>query len=439
MNSTPMENRKAAYNTDLFSFLKASPTAFHAIHEMSRRLDDNGFTRLEENDIWTLLPGSYYVVRDGAALLAFTLGSEESAEQGFRAVAAHTDSPALQVKPRPELSGCGCRRLGVEVYGGAILSSWFDRDLSLAGRVAVRLQSSSSSKLFLIHFDTPLLSLPSLAIHLNRDNTEKLDRQQELPPIIMETGEKTPDFSTILIARLQELYPQVDFEHCEPTAFDLFCHDLTPPCLSGLQGEFIHAGRLDNLLSCHAGITAITGADRKRNTLLYCSNHEETGSLSISGAQGNFLSSVLSRILPDPVSRSRALASSFCISLDNAHATHPNYPEKSDSGHEIRLNKGPVIKYNASQRYATSAATAAIFCDICHDEGITPQKFVMRSDMPCGSTIGPMTSAALGIRTVDVGAASLAMHSIREMTGSADPLLCSRALSSFFTGDFHFV
>lgn len=438
MNSIPTApETREQYNDDLFAFLAAAPTAFHAVAGMAARLDAGGFVRLQEKERWDLSAGAYYTVRDDSAVVAFILGSDEPRSHGFRIVGAHTDSPALQLKPLPVLCESGLHRLGVEVYGGPILSTWFDRDLSLAGRVAVRFEHEQHSRLFLVHFDRPLLSLPSIAIHLDREAAEHLNRQRHLPPILLEDGDNAPDFDTILTRRLAELYPQQDFTESEVITFDLFCHDLTPPCISGFSGEFIHAGRLDNLLSCHAGLTALLAADRSRNALLYCSNHEEIGSLSSSGARGNLLTSVLHRLLPTPGEFSRATAGSFLISLDNAHATHPNWQDKSDPAHAIRLNRGPVIKYNAGQRYATSAASAAIFCDICSSAGITPQKFVMRSDAACGSTIGPMTAAALGLRTVDAGAASFAMHSIREMTGSDDPLLCCRTVAAFYQGDFH--
>ena len=427
-----------AYNESLFSFLAASPSPYHAVANMKRVLLDRGFTPLVETAPWRLESGRGYVVtRDGAALVAFILGKDETAGDGFRMAAAHTDSPALKLKPLPEYRSGGYRQLGVEVYGGALLAPWFDRSLSLAGRVTCRLADGGLG-VYLIDFDRPLLVLPSLAIHLDREANKSatLNQQQHLPPILglHEEGAED-DFVHLLRQQLAKEHPGTVFS--EVLACDLFCYDHQSPLTAGARGELISAPRLDNLLSCHAGLMALQSAGRDKNTLLFCANHEEIGSTSTSGANGSLLEAILERLLPDVETRRIAFRRSFLVSADNAHATHPNHADKADPRHEIHLNRGPVIKYNASQRYATEAPSAAVLKAICREAGITPQEFVMRSDLPCGSTIGPMTAARLGTMTVDIGAATLAMQSIREVTGLRDPHLLFSTLCRVFASDIH--
>ncbi len=425
------------YNRQFFSFLTAATSPFHAVQEMTQYLEQKGFSRLIEREEWQLEEGhSYYVTRDDAAIIAFSLGKKEQPEDGFRIVGAHTDSPSLKIKPAMEQKGSpkDLKRLGVEVYGGALLSTWFDRDLSLSGRIFIDQQDKVAPQSYLLNFKRPILTIPSLAIHLNREanNGVNINKQEHLAPFFTQ-GEE--EFTSLLIRQFHKEYPACG-KSCNITGFDLFCHDSVPPSLTGAEEEFISAGRLDNLLSCFAGVQAVS-QEKDKNTLLFCANHEENGSLSTSGADGNFLQAVLQRLLPKPETFYRAMANSFCISLDNAHASHPGYPEKKDANHDILLNYGPVIKFNANQRYATNGETAAVFTAICQGAEISPQKFVMRSDMPCGSTIGPMTAARLGIRTVDIGAATLAMHSIREFTGTLDPWFCYQAVREFYRGSYH--
>ncbi len=426
------------FNSSLFSFLQSSPTPFHAVSNMAEVLLSNGFHQLQENMVWQLQPGNgYFVSRDGGAIVAFTIGSKENVAQGFRMLGAHTDSPSLQIKPVSDLITGSYMQLGVELYGGSLLNPWFDRDLSLAGRVCYQLTGGDTG-IKLLNFDKPLLTIPSVAIHFDREaNTNKsINKQKHLPPVIGQSIEKQfPDFKTVLIEQCRKEYPKLPVHTI--LSFDIFCYDYQKPTFTGLNQELISASRLDNLLSCHSGITALCQSDRTRNSLLFCANHEENGSISSSGAQGSFLDSVFERIVPDSSSRHIALANSFLISMDNAHATHPNFTDKTDPAHEIQLNKGPVIKLNANQRYATNSVSSAIYKLICDEADIKPQEFVMRSDMPCGSTIGPITAARLGVRTVDVGAPTLAMHSIREHTGSADPFLLYRTVNQFFKSNVH--
>ena len=290
----------------------------------------------------------------------------------------------------------------------------------------------------LVNFSRPLLTIPSIAIHLNREANTKnsIDQQKHLPPIISQAiNKQLPEFSFLLLDQLQLEHPKAVIK--EILAFDLFCYDFQGPSYLGINNEFISSSRLDNLLSCHAGMTALAHADKSKNNFLFCANHEENGSTSATGAHGSFIDSVFERIVPDPEAKRITLSNSFLISMDNAHAAHPNFMDKMDPTHEIHLNKGPVIKLNANQRYATNSLSAAIYKHICKEANITPQEFVMRSDMPCGSTIGPITAARLGVKTIDIGAPSLAMHSIRELTGSCDPFLLYRSLGHFLSSDTH--
>jgi aspartyl aminopeptidase len=426
------------YNNSLFSFLSSSPTPYHAVAGIEDFLRLHGFIQLQENAPWHLEKGfAYFLSREKSATIAFTLGSKEEPEHGFRMLAAHTDSPCLQIKPRPDINKSTYHQLGVEVYGGGLLGSWFDRDLSLAGRV-VGAMADGTLAVRLLDFHRPLLTIPSIAIHFNREaNTNNtIDRQKHLPPIVAQSiNKQLPEFKTLLLEQVQLEHPKAMIE--EILAFDLFCYDFHGPAYIGMNNEFISSARLDNLLSCHAGMTALAQTDRSRNNLLFCANHEENGSTSATGAHGSFIDSVIERILPAPEARTISLSNSFLISMDNAHAAHPNFMDKIDASHEIHLNKGPVIKLNANQRYATNSLSAAIYKLLCKEAGILTQEFVMRSDMPCGSTIGPITAARLGIKTIDIGAASLAMHSIRELTGSSDPFLLYRTIGQFLGSDTH--
>jgi len=426
------------YNKNLFSFLTSSPTPFHAVSCIEKTLQLNGFIRLQENVPWHLEKGfSYFLTREDSATIAFTLGSDEKCADGFRMLAAHTDSPCLQIKPKPDIKTGTYHQLGVEVYGGCLLSTWFDRDLCLAGRVVCHM-SDGTPAVLLVNFNRPLLTLPSVAIHFNRDanSNNNIDRQKHLPPIIAQAIDKQlPDFEELLIEQLQLEHPHAAIK--DILAFDLFCYDFHHPRHLGMHNEFIVSARLDNLLSCHIGLTALAQAGTQHNSLLFCANHEENGSTSATGAHGSFVDSVLERIVSDPETRRIMLSNSYLISMDNAHAAHPNYMDKMDPAHEIHLNKGPVIKLNANQRYATSSLSAATYKHICKEADIVPQEFVMRSDMPCGSTIGPITAARLGVRTIDVGAPTLAMHSIRELTGTADPFLLYQTIEQFLNGNSH--
>ncbi|SHO45477.1 M18 family aminopeptidase [Desulfopila aestuarii] len=421
------------YNDSLFRYLDNSPTAFHAVAELRQQLLKAHMTELFEHERWQLDKGKgYFVIRENGALVAFILGSKEDVSNGFRMVASHSDSPCLQLKPRADVHSPPYLQLGVEIYGGPLLNPWFDRDLSLAGRLCC-VDATNNLVDYLIDFNRPLLTIPSLAIHFDREanNGRAIDKQKALPPLLAQIlSDQLPQFHEILSVQLLKQYPGIKLQTI--LGFDLFCYDHQKATTLGLNNEFIASGRLDNLLSCHTALQAITEAGTDRNSLFLCTNHEENGSTSTTGANGAFIDAVFSRLAPDPELRQISLRNSFLISIDNAHAVHPNFRDKSDSGHDIILNGGPVIKINANQRYATNSRSASLFKLLAAEAEIPVQEFVMRTDMPCGSTIGPMTAARLGVETIDVGAPTLGMHSIRELTGSNDPYLLYKAISTFF-------
>ncbi len=423
-----------AFNEDFFTFLTSSPTPFHAVATMAGRFVKHGFHQLQEQEAWTLTEGnSYFVIREDGALIAFSIGSTDYVKKGFRLLGAHSDSPCLQIKPRPDITGQGFHQVGVEVYGGALLNPWFGRALSVAGRVCCRMGDNSLQTL-LLDLQRPLLIIPSLAIHFDweANKNHPINAQQHLTPLLSQVAADTfPDFTAILMEQLARERPAI--EATEILGFDMFCYDTQPPCLIGYKDEFINAGRLDNLLSCFVGMRAMLEADGNGNRMFICNNHEETGSTSATGALGSLPLAAFERLIPDVQSRQICLSRSFFISMDNAHGVHPNFTDKSDPSHHILLNHGPVIKMNANQRYATNSISKAFFQLLAKEAGVQTQEFVMRNDMACGSTIGPLIAARLGVRTVDVGAPSLAMHSIRETTGSQDPLLLYQAIRHFLS------
>ena len=346
---------------------------------------------------------------------------------------AHTDSPCLKVKPQPESHGNGYLQLGVEVYGGALLNPWFDRDLSLAGRVSY-LDRNGALARGLVDFKEPVAVIPSLAIHLDREANENhsVNAQTCLPPVLGRQGEDF-DLKTLLRQRLEA---DAGAEVGQVLDHELVLYDTQRPALVGLGREFIASARLDNLLSCFVGLRALLEARGDAGALLVCNDHEEVGSTTAAGARGPMLTQMLERLLPAPEDRNRALSRSMLISVDNAHGLHPNFADRHDGNHGPLLNGGPVIKVNANQRYATNSETAAAFRRLAAEEGVRVQTFVVRSDMACGSTIGPLAAAETGIRTVDVGVPQWAMHSVRELAGAVDAFNLSRVLRRFFdTGD----
>ena len=426
--------RKTAAH-ELIAFIDASPSPWHAVASAEERLLARGFTQIKEGERWQLEAGGrYYTVRGGASLIAFAMGSRSLAETGFRIVGAHTDSPGLRLKPQAAQAADGLMRLGVEVYGGPILATFTDRDLSLAGRVVMRTATGPQARL--LRFEQPLVRLPNLAIHMNREVNEqglKLNKQTELPLILGQLGEDED-----AEARLRKLLADaVQGEPADLLSWELAVHDVQKGCLWGADEEFVASRQLDNLASCHAALTALTATEQPTATCVAALfDHEEVGSESAAGAGGSFVTDVLARIGLqlglDGEDRRRALARSFFISADMAHAWHPNFPAAYEPDHKVKVNGGPVIKTNANQRYATQAETAARFMGLCEQAGVPFQQYAHRTDLGCGSTIGPIVAARLGLPSVDVGSPMWAMHSARESAGAHDQAYMIAALTAAF-------
>lgn len=416
----------------LLSFLKNSPSPYHACRELSALFSANGFIQLEEKESWSLEAGkAYFYTRSDASIVAFRLG-KNPANNGIRLVGAHTDSPCLKVKPSPELSKQGYSLLGVEVYGGALLNPWFDRDLNLAGRVT-GLNTQGELVSSLVNFDRAIATVPSLAIHLNREaNQNKSTNPQKEMNALLCSSLGDFSFRELLLKEVNKtLEKEKQFQ--EVLDFNLSFSDMQAPSVIGLNDEYIASARLDNLLSCYLSADALIKSDTDQTAVLVCNDHEEIGSRSEGGAQGTILNDLMSRIAQSENDRQQMLRSSMMFSIDNAHGIHPNYPEKHDESHGPKINEGPVIKFDADQSYATSSETAAFVRWLAtQDNEIPLQSFVTRADMRCGSTIGPITANNLGIKTVDIGNAQFAMHSCREMTGVADAHYLSDLVGRFY-------
>jgi len=421
MNAIPQEAKVQAQQ--LLDFIDASPSPWHAVSSIESRLLEQGFTRLQEHQSWSLKScGSYFVSRKDASIIAFKTGAKPVGETGFRIVGAHTDSPGLRLKPKAAFATDGIARLAVEVYGGPILATFTDRDLSLAGRVNVR--SGQGFETHLVRFDQPLVRLPNLAIHMNREVNDqglKLHKQNELP-LIFGFGK---DAESAAQAFLQLLANQLQVEPGQILNWEMNVYDTQLGVFWGADQEFIANSQLDNLASCHAGITALLQAQASDATAV-CAlfDHEEVGSESASGAGGSFIADVLARIAVaqglNEEMKLAAYAQSFFISADMAHAYHPNFPNAYEPGHKVMVNGGPVIKINVNQRYSSDADTTARFMLLCEKAGVPYQQYAHRTDLGCGSTIGPIVSSALGMAGVDVGCPMWAMHSLRESAGVLD-------------------
>ncbi|HHH72309.1 MAG TPA: M18 family aminopeptidase [Sulfuricurvum sp.] len=406
---------KEEFNEGLLGFLDASPTPFHAVENMAGMLDNAGFVYLDERSDWALERGQrYYTVRNNSSLIAFTYpGSDDYVMLG-----AHTDSPNLKLKPSPVLKGSGTVRLGVEPYGGLLMNPWFDRDLGIAGRVAYR---SSSGEIVEVNVDSraPVAIIPSLAIHLDREanKSRSVNPQTDLPALI--GCDEAFDFENWIASLLQKEGVE-DYERL--LSHELSLYDTQNAAYVGVEKEFIASARLDNLLSCYVTLLAMVSVSPAHPYLMICSDHEEVGSESSSGAAGPFLENTLRRIAEDYEPFVQLCQRSMMVSCDNAHAQHPNYAGKHDPEHAPYINKGLVLKLNANQRYASNSRTVSRFVLAAERAGHPLQEFVTRSDMGCGSTIGPITATRLGIETLDVGLPTYAMHSIRELAGSRDAL-----------------
>ncbi|MGW6395875.1 M18 family aminopeptidase [Streptomyces sp. NPDC055103] len=427
------------HTDDLMSFLAASPSAYHAVASAAERLEKAGFRRVEETAEWTETStagaagtsGGKYVIR-GGAIIAWYVPEGAAAHTPYRIVGAHTDSPNLRVKPRPDMGAQGWRQVAVEIYGGTLLNTWLDRDLGLAGRLTLRDGSHH-----LVNVDRPLLRVPQLAIHLDRGANDglKLERQRHMQPIWGIGDVHEGDLISFVAAEAG-----VDAE--DVTGWDLMVHPVEAPAYLGRDLELLAGPRMDNLLSVHAAVAALASlADRDDLPyipVLAAFDHEENGSEADTGAQGPLLGNVLERSVYARggayEDRARAFAGTVCLSSDTGHAVHPNYAERHDPTHHPRVNGGPILKVNVNQRYATDGSGRAVFAAACEKAGVPWQSFVSNNDMPCGTTIGPITAARHGIKTVDIGVAILSMHSARELCGADDPYLLANALVAFLEG-----
>jgi len=404
---------KQDFNEGLLGFLDASPTPFHATLNMALMLQNAGFIKLEETQEWRLVEsGKYFVTRDDSSIIAFTYPDDKN----YTMIGSHTDSPTLKLKPNPVIEGDGVVKLGVESYGGLLLNPWFDRDLSLAGSISY-LDSKNIIKHTLIDVKKPIATIPSLAIHLddkaNKDKT--INKQTDISPIL--TSKEKFDFEPFLKEQLLK-YGVDDVKKIY--ANELSFYDVQKASHVGLDDEFISSARIDNLISCYVGLLSICSINSDKPMLFIANNHEEVGSDSTSGAGGSFLENTLRRMFLDYERYVQVIRSSVLISCDNAHAVHPNYATKHDKEHSPLINKGVVIKINANQRYASNLKTISRFKNVADMIDEPYQEFVTRSDMGCGSTIGPITATRIGIDTIDVGVPTWAMHSIREICGSDD-------------------
>jgi len=409
---------------DFMAFVQASPTPHHCVAESMTRLEAAGFSASAPK------PGkksSGFQAREGS-LVAWRTSSKKGP---VRVVTAHTDSPNLRIKPQPDGVSAGTRQLGVEVYGGVLLNSWLDRDLGIAGQVIARAPKNGGVVSHLVNIDRPVLRIPQLAIHLDREiNTKglQLNKQQHMAPMwgLAPTSDDGDSDEATELKQLMGSHLEIDPD--DILSFQLMTHDVVPPAFGGWHDEFIASPRIDNQLSCWASLEALIEADGPGTQIVALFDHEEVGSTSATGADSALLADALDQLVAQPPE------GSLCISADCAHATHPNYADRHEPDHHVALNGGPVIKVNANQRYATSPVGHALFADACNQADVPHQVFVTRTDMACGSTVGPVTAARTGLDTVDIGAPQLAMHSVREMTGSKDPSMLRSALCAAIVG-----
>ncbi len=404
------------YIPDLLSFLDSSPTASWAVTRLASKLDENGFTRLEEGNSWNIAANvRFYIVRSGSSIIAGVTGTETFGTAGCRIIGAHTDSPGFRIKPEADRKKENINVLGVELYGSPILATWFDRDLSLAGTLAIREGNTVSRRSFMIR--KPIFRMASPAIHLEREINKKgfkVNPETNTPLLFSSSGAAFDDVLSLACK-------SADVEKDSVSGWSMEIWDPQPATLGGIEDDFIFSGRLDNLAMCHTGIEALLASEECANTrLVSLFNSEEAGSRTLNGAGSAFLDTIIERLAGGRDEYFRCLSRSIQISADGAHALHPNYSEKHDPGCHPVLNGGPVIKVNAMEKYTSNDITSAYFRTCADKSGVDIQYFVNRNDIPCGSTIGPVTSARMGIRSVDVGNPLLSMHSVRETAGKSD-------------------
>jgi aspartyl aminopeptidase len=416
------------FNDDLLDFITQSPTPFHAVANVVQQLTSAGFTLLSEGDNWSLVAGGRYcVVRRDTSIVAFIVGTTPSEQTGFRILGAHTDSPCIKIKPQPDVQRHGYHQVGIDVYGGVLLAPWFDRDLSLAGRVSV-LDDNAKLVHHLVDFKRPIATIPSLAIHLDRNanNERSINAHEQMLPILWQA-----DNEFQLNVWLKEHLEAQGHSVTEVLDSDLSFYDVQAGATIGVRNEFLASARLDNLLSCYVATQSLLAAESDVTCIMVLNDHEEVGSHSTAGACSNLLTGVIERLIPAVVLRHRAISQSMMMSIDNAHGIHPNFSAKHDGNHAPQLNKGPVLKFDANQGYATQTAMSSLLRLLAKQVGVNLQSYAVRADMRCGSTIGPITATLTGIETLDIGVPTFAMHSIRELAGAADPWSLRSLLVAF--------
>lgn len=425
----------------LFQFLDSSPVNFLAVDTICKRLNDAGFKSFDASSrLESVKAGEkFYVVKNDSSIYAFVIGRQPLAEKGFHIICSHCDSPTFRIKPNAEMLREGMLSLNTEVYGGPIMSTWFDRPLSLAGRVIVESGDILRPDTRLLHIRRPLLTIPNLAIHFNRQVNDgvKLSKQTDMLPLMAATVNEELKKEGVLLSLISE---ELNVSIPDILDFDLYLYDTTPPSIFGLQQEMISAGRLDDLSMVHASLEALIAATEEgtpeQTNIMAVFDNEETGSQTKQGAGSPFLRSMIERIIIAQEGRGddfyRAVEQAFMISADNAHAWHPNYSSKYDPTNHPHLGLGPVIKLNASQKYATDAVSAAVFAGICRKAGVPFQYFVNHSDVAGGSTLGNILASSLPVKGVDMGNGVLAMHSVRETGSVADHLYCIKAFTEFY-------
>ncbi len=426
----------------LLHFLDDSPVNFLAVKNIVSQLEQAGFTKFDpQRPLDIVGAGSrFYVTKNDSSVYAFRIGRKTIADQGFHMICAHCDSPTFRIKPNAEMTGAdGMVRLNTEVYGGPILSTWMDRPLTIAGRVVLRGASPLSPVTRLLHIRRPLLQISNLAIHFNRQVNDgvKINRQKDTLPILGVVTDQLERGNMLINLILEELDPNGKITRDEILDFDLYLADATPACTFGAHNEFISSGRLDDLSMCFAGLEAITAAqDSDTTQVLAIFDNEETGSQTKQGAGSPFLSYMLQRIALAQSGTAeayyQAVERAFMVSADNAHAFHPNYAEKYDPTNHPILGGGPVIKFNAAQKYASDAVSAAVFAQLCSKAGVPCQRFVNHSEVAGGSTLGNILASSIPLRGVDMGNAILAMHSCRETGSVADHEYCVKAFTAFY-------
>lgn len=426
----------------LLYFLDASPVNFLAVKNIADMLEAGGFRRLNPAlPIGTVNAGDrFFVTKNDSSIFAFRIGAKTLADAGFHMICAHADSPTFRIKPNAEmLCEGGLVKLNTEVYGGPIMSTWFDRPLTLAGRVIVRSQDVMQPQTMLLHIKRPLLQISNLAIHFNRQVNDgvKLSKQKDVLPLLGQINSQLEAGNLLMNVIVEELNKQRPIQQEDILDFDLYLADTAPACTFGVHNEFISAGRLDDLSMCFAGLEAMLAAhDTDTTQVLAIFDNEETGSQTKQGAGSPFLSYMLKRIALAQTNTEeayyQAVERAFMISADNAHAWHPNYAEKYDPTNHPMLGSGPVIKFNAAQKYASDAASAAVFAGLCAKAGVPCQRFVNHSDVAGGSTLGNILASSIPLRGVDMGNAILAMHSCRETGSVRDHEYCVKVFTEFF-------